>query len=211
MSFKVTVQPSGLEFSVQAGQTLLDAALDAKIVLPYSCRAGACSTCKAKVIEGDFEAGEAPGHILDAEELAEGYTLLCQVFPASDMIVESHQAQVASDIQVRKLPSRVIGLEKLNDDVMVVKLQLPASSPLYYYAGQYLEFIMRDGRRRSYSMATPPNEQNIAELHIRHLPGGAFTDHVFGVGSTQMKEREILRVEAPSGLSFCAKIALSLS
>lgn len=202
MSFKVTVQPSGLAFSVVEGQTLLDAALEAKILLPYSCRSGSCSTCKAKVIEGAYQAGDAPNHILEAEELAEGYTLLCQVRPESDMVIESRQAQVISDIQVRKMPSRVLSIDKRSDDVVVLKVQLPASQPFNYYAGQYLEFILKDGRRRSYSMANPPNEDNIVELHIRHLKGGAFTDHVFGAGDTQLKEREIIRVEAPLGSFF---------
>lgn len=199
---KVTVQPSGLEFPVEAGQNLLDAAIAAKILLPYSCKSGTCSTCKAKVIEGEYEAGSAPEKILEPAELEAGYTLLCQVRPQSDMVIESLQAQKLGDIQIRKMPSRVAGLERLSDDVMVVKLQLPSSEPFKFYAGQYLEFIMRDGRRRSYSMANPPNEQNLVELHIRHMPGGAFTDHVFGAGETHMKEREILRAEAPLGSFF---------
>lgn len=202
MSFTITVQPSGLTFPVESGQTLLDAALASKILLPHSCRNGTCSSCKAKVVEGHFQAGDAPEQILEPDELAEGYTLLCQVQPESDMVIESLQAQVASDIEVRKMPARAISLEKLSDDVIVLTLQLPSANPFHYYAGQYLEFILKDGRRRSYSMATPPNEENIAELHIRHLKGGAFTDHVFGAGETQMKEREILRVEAPLGSFF---------
>lgn len=199
---KVTVQPSGLEFPVEAGQNLLDAAIAAKILLPYSCKSGTCSTCKAKVIEGEYEAGSAPEKILEPAELEAGYTLMCQVRPQSDMVIESLQAQKLGDIQIRKMPSRVAGLERVSDDVMIVKLQLPASDPFKFYAGQYLEFILKDGRRRSYSMANPPNEQNLVELHIRHMPGGAFTDHVFGAGATQMKEREILRAEAPLGSFF---------
>lgn len=199
---KVTVQPSGLEFPVEAGQNLLDAAIAAKILLPYSCKSGTCSTCKAKVIEGEYEAGSAPEKILEPAELEAGFTLMCQVRPQSDMVIESLQAQKLGDIQIRKMPSRVAGLERVSDDVMIVKLQLPASDPFKFYAGQYLEFILKDGRRRSYSMANPPNEQNLVELHIRHMPGGAFTDHVFGAGATQMKEREILRAEAPLGSFF---------
>ena len=109
---------------------------------------------------------------------------------------------MASDIQIRKMPSRVMGMDKISDDVMVVKLQLPAADPFRFYAGQYLEFILKDGRRRSYSMATPPNPENLVELHLRHMPGGVFTDHVCGVGPTQMKIREILRVEGPFGSFF---------
>lgn len=202
MSFKVTVQPSQHEFTVEEGQSVLDGALAAGIVLPYSCRNGACSTCKGKVIEGSYDAGASPAQILSPEDLEHGYTLFCQARPSSDLTIEAHEIRMASDIQIRKMPARVMGLEKAADDVMLVKLQLPAADPFRYYAGQYIEFILKDGRRRSYSMATTPNENNLVELHIRHTPGGVFTDHVFGAGETQMKVREILRVEGPFGSFF---------
>lgn len=202
MSFKVTVQPSQHEFTVEDGQTVLDAALAAGIVLPYSCRNGACSTCKGRVVSGSYDAGPAPAQILPPEDIEKGYTLFCQARPSTDLTIEAHEIRLASDIQIRKMPSRVMGLEQVRPDVMVIKLQLPAADPFRYYAGQYLEFILKDGRRRSYSMATPPNENNLVELHVRHMPGGVFTDHVFGAGATRMKEREILRVEGPFGSFF---------
>lgn len=202
MSFKVTVHPSNHEFTVQDGQSVLDGALAAGIVLPYSCRNGACSTCKGKVVAGSYDAGSSPAQILSPEDLAQGYTLFCQAKPTSDLVVEAREIRMASDIQIRKMPSRVMEIERAADDVMVLKLQLPATDPFRFYAGQYLEFILKDGRRRSYSMATPPADNNLVELHIRHMPGGVFTDHVFGAGATQMKPREILRVEGPFGSFF---------
>lgn len=202
MSFKVTVEPSGLTFEVKAGQNVLDAALEADITLPYSCRGGGCSTCKAKVLEGDFEAGEAPEHILEPDELAQGYTLMCQAQPKSDMRIESPQARLMTDIQVRKMPARVIEMDQLNDDVMRLVVQLPPGQPMVYYAGQYIEVILKDGRRRSYSMANAPQSDNKIELHIRHMLGGAFTDHVFGTTEPAMKERAMLRTEGPMGSFF---------
>ncbi|NLC34967.1 MAG: CDP-6-deoxy-delta-3,4-glucoseen reductase, partial [Alcaligenaceae bacterium] len=202
MSFKVTVLPSRHEFTVEDGQSVLDAALAAGIVLPYSCRNGACSTCKGRVVEGSYEGGPNSAQIVSEEERAQGYTLFCQAKPLTDLTIEAHEVRMASDIQIRKMPSRIVEMEKAADDVMVLKVQLPASDPFRYYPGQYLDFILRDGKRRSYSMATPPNEANLVELHIRHTPGGAFTDHVFGIGATQMKLREIQRVEAPLGSFF---------
>lgn len=202
MSFTVKVLPSGHEFQVTGQQSVLDAAMDAGIVLPYSCRTGACSTCKGRVVEGEFDAGPNPAQILSPEELAAGYTLFCQAKPASDMVIEAHEIRMASDIQIRKMPARVMGIEDLAHDVKAIQLQLPPSEPFRYYAGQYIEFILKDGSRRSYSMACPPNEKNLVELHLRHMPGGVFTDHVFGAGETQMKLREILRVEGPLGSFF---------
>lgn len=202
MSFKVKVVPSNQEFTVDEEQTVLDAALDAGIVLPYSCRNGTCSTCKGRVVAGSWDAGDAPAHILEASELNQGYTLLCQARPNSDLVIEAQVVRMADDIEIRKMPSRVMGISDLAPDVKQIQLQLPASDPFRYYAGQYLEFIMRDGRRRSYSMANAPTDTNLIELHIRHMPGGAFTDHVFGAAGTQMKVREIQRVEGPLGSFF---------
>lgn len=202
MSFKVTVQPSNHEFYVEPGSTVLDGALAADIILPYSCRTGACSTCKGRVVSGTFNAGSSPAQMLSPEELAEGYTLFCQAKPTSDLLIEAQEIRMASDIQIRKMPSRVMGLNRMRDDVMVIDLQLPPAEPFRYYAGQYIEFILKDGQRRSYSMANPPAENNRVELHVRHMPGGVFTDHVFGAGDTAMKVREILRIEGPLGSFF---------
>lgn len=202
MSFQVTVQPSQHQFPADPDKSVLDAALAAGILLPYSCRSGACSTCKAKVVSGTVEAGNSAAQILTHEEIHEGFTLLCQARPTSDLVIESREIRLASDIQVRKLPSRVTSIERPASDVAVLKLQLPATESFRFYAGQYVEIILKDGKRRSYSMANPPHDAAALELHVRHLPGGLFTDHVFGAGATQMKEREILRIEGPFGSFF---------
>jgi CDP-4-dehydro-6-deoxyglucose reductase len=202
MTFQVTIQPSQHQFTVTADQTVLDAALAAGILLPYSCRSGACSTCKAKVVSGSMQPVPSAEVVLSPEEREAGYTLLCQARATSDLVVESREIRLASDIQVRKLPSRVTSMTRPAADVAVLQLQLPATETFKFYAGQYVELILKDGKRRSYSMANPPHSAAALELHIRHLPGGLFTDHVFGMGATQMKEREILRIEGPLGSFF---------
>ncbi len=202
MSFQVTVLPSQHQFPAAADQSVLDAALAAGIVLPYSCKSGACSTCKAKVVSGSVEDGASPAQILSAQEREEGFTLLCQAHACSDLVIESREVRLASDIQIRKLPSRVTSMQRLAPDVEVLQLQLPAADTFRFHAGQYIEVLLKDGKRRSYSMANPPHSAAAIELHVRHLPGGLFTDHVFGTGATQMKEREILRLEGPFGSFF---------
>lgn len=202
MSVKVRVEPLGVSFTVKEGQSVLDAALEAKILLPYSCRGGTCSSCMAKVISGQFDAGPAPEQILMPEELAAGYSLMCQAHPSTDLVIESPHASVMTDIEVRKMPARVVELSPLIGDVMKVILQLPAGQPVKYYPGQYLNVLLRDGNERSYSMANSPREDNTVELHIRHMPGGLFTDQVFGVGETVIKERQIVRTELPLGTFY---------
>lgn len=202
MSFQVTVKPSNHQFQANPDQSVLDAALAAGIVLPYSCKSGACSTCKGKVLSGQYDAGESPAQVLSAEEMEQGFTLLCQAHAKSDLVIESTEVRLASDIQIRKLPSRVISMVKMAPDVIKLKLQLPATETFRFYAGQYVEILIKDGHRRSYSMANAPHDAATLELHLRHMPGGLFTDHVFGTGATQMKEREILRLEGPFGSFF---------
>jgi len=201
-SFAVRIEPSQLTFTAQEHQTILDAAMAADIVLPYSCRAGSCSTCKGRVLSGQVSQTPNVRHVLMDEDIAQGYTLFCQARAQSDLVIESHQVRLATDLQVRKLPVRVLALDRLAEDVMSVQLQLPAAEPFRFYPGQYLDILFKDGSRRSYSMANAPSDDNRVELHVRHMPGGMFTDTVFGAGERPLKVRDILRVQAPLGSFF---------
>ena len=193
--FQVTVQPSGRTFSVDPGEAILAAAIRQGIGMPYGCKDGACGSCKCRKLEGQVKHGPHQSKALNEQEEAAGYILACCGVPQGDVVLESRQVTDESAFPVRKMPSRVISLEKKSHDVMVINLQLPANDTLRYHAGQYIEFILRDGARRSYSMANAPHNGPGVQLHVRHMPGGKFTDHVF----TAMKEKEILRVEGPFG------------
>jgi CDP-4-dehydro-6-deoxyglucose reductase len=199
--FQITVQPSGRAFGANTGQTILAAALQNGVGLPYGCKDGACGSCKCKMISGTVRHGEHQPKALSADEEAAGLVLTCCAEPLSDLVLESRQVTDESAYPIKKMPVRVSTLEKKSSDVMQVRLQLPAADTFRYHAGQYIEFILRDGARRAYSMANAPHTQTETpgvELHIRHMPGGKFTDHVFGA----MKEKEILRVEGPFGSFF---------
>lgn len=202
MSFKVEVMPSGHQFVVKEGQIVLDAALDAGVILPYSCRSGSCISCKGKVLEGDYDPGIGTEQMMSPDEMAEGYTLFCQTTAESDLVIESPEVRLETDIITRKMPARVTQLEPLSDDVMLVQLQMPSTEMFRYQAGQYLDFIFKDNVRRSYSMAVAPEEGKAVELHIQHMPGGMFTDRIFGATERPIKLREILRIEGPLGTFF---------
>lgn len=199
MSFTITVQPSGRVFSAQPDETLLAAGLRQGIGMPYGCKDGACGSCKCKKISGEVTHGNHQEKALSAAEEANGFVLTCCASAHSDVVLESRQVTEEGAFPIKKMPVRVLSLEKKSDDVMVVKLQLPANDVMQYHAGQYVDFLLRDGDRRSYSMANAPHTlvagSPAIELHIRHMPGGKFTDHVFGA----MKEKEIQRVEGPQG------------
>ena len=177
---------------------MLSAGIRQGIGLPYGCKDGACGSCKCKKLEGTVVHGTHQSKALSDEEEANGFVLTCCGFPHSDVVLESRQVTEAGAFAIRKMPSRVMALERKSHDVMAIKLQLPANDPFAYHAGQYVEFILRDGARRSYSMANAPHNGPAVELHIRHMPGGKFTDHVFGA----MKEKEIQRIEGPFGSFF---------
>jgi CDP-4-dehydro-6-deoxyglucose reductase len=201
MSFTVTLQPANRSFTVEADEALLPAAIRQGIGLPYGCRDGACGSCKSRLLQGRVVHGPHQLKALSAAEEEAGYILTCCGKPQSDCLVEARNVPGAGEFPVLKLPSRVLGISKPTADVAIVRLQLPANQNLQYRAGQYVEFILRDGARRSYSMANAPGRLGsppAIELHIRHMPGGKFTDHVFGA----MKEKDILRMEGPFGSFF---------
>jgi CDP-4-dehydro-6-deoxyglucose reductase len=198
MSFNITVQPSGRTFIAQADEALLAAAIRQGIGLPYGCKDGACGSCKCKKLEGTITQGTHQLKALSPEEAEQGFILTCCAVAHSDVVLESRQVTDESAFPVKKMPVRVNSLARASHDVMLVRLQLPASDVFKYHAGQYVEFLLRDGDRRAYSMGNAPHMQLSnpgVELHIRHMPGGKFTDHVFSA----MKEKEILRIEGPFG------------
>jgi CDP-4-dehydro-6-deoxyglucose reductase len=195
---RVTLQPSGLQFDVEEGESVLTAALRQGYVLPYGCRNGACGSCKGRLVEGAVDYGVYQKKALTDEEKAQGKALFCQAKPLGPIVIEARTVGAAKDIQVKTLPCRIQKLERVADDVMVLQLKLPANERLQFLAGQYIEFLLKDGSRRSFSMGNAPHDDEFLQLHVRHVAGGQFTDHVFG----KMKERDILRFEGPLGTFF---------
>jgi CDP-4-dehydro-6-deoxyglucose reductase len=201
MTFTITVQPSGRTFTTEPDEAMLAAGIRQGIGLPYGCEDGACGSCKCKLVSGSVVHGHHQPKALSADEEAAGYVLTCCGVPHSDVVLESRQVTEAGAFPIKKMPVRVNAMERASHDVIVLRLQLPASDTFQYHAGQYVEFLLRDGDRRSYSMANAPHtqaSQPALELHLRHMPGGKFTDHVFSA----MKEKDILRIEGPYGSFF---------
>jgi CDP-4-dehydro-6-deoxyglucose reductase len=202
VSYQVTLKTSGKQFTVDSEESILEAALRQGINLPYGCKNGACGSCKGKVLEGQLSHGQhSEGALSRAEETA-GSILFCCAHPQSDLLIEAREVQGSGDIAIRKIPCRVNTITKHSTDVAILKLQLPAAERFQFLAGQYLEFLLKDGQRRAYSIANAPEQEGPLELHIRHLPGGLFTDFVFGVKDPALKEKDILRFEGPLGSFF---------
>jgi CDP-4-dehydro-6-deoxyglucose reductase len=198
MSYQITVQPSGRQFMAEADETLLDAALRQGLTLPYGCKDGACGSCKGKVLAGSVDHGKAQAHALKDDDKAAGMTLYCCAHAESDLVIECKQLGSANEIPVKTLPSRIEKLEKLAPDVIELQLRLPANERLQFRAGQYIDILLKDGKKRSFSLANAPEDDALLQLHIRHVPGGQFTDQVFST----MKARDILRFNGPHGTFY---------
>ena len=194
MPFQITIQSSGHTFTAADNENILDAALDAGFNLPYGCRNGSCGSCKGEVVAGTVEYGDAQVSALTVVEVAAGKALFCCAKASSDLTIACREID-AKAIAPRILPCRVEKKVQLAHDVVALYLRLPANERLQFMAGQYLEFLLKDGSRRAYSLANAPFDDNLLELHARLIPGGKFTEYV----SNEMPKKAILRIEAPLG------------
>lgn len=198
MTYSVRIEPSGHSMQVESGETLLEAALRQGFNLPYGCRNGACASCKGKIVSGTVDYGVYQAYALTEEEKDLGMALFCAATPRSDLVVEVREIGAAKDIQVKTLPVRVAKLEDLAPDVRAVFLKPPATERVQFLAGQYIDILLKNGKRRGFSLANSPLSDELLELHIKRVSGGEFTEHVF----TTMKEKDILRFEGPLGSFF---------
>jgi CDP-4-dehydro-6-deoxyglucose reductase, E3 len=201
--FTFHIEPHGRTLRASAARSLLDAALASGLNLPHSCKSGHCGSCRARLLAGKicYPQGTRPLG-LTAEEEQRGYVLLCQARAASDVTVEARLIASVADVEIKTLPCRIAAMQPLAPDVMQVLLRLPAVERLPFQAGQYLDVLLEDGRRRSFSIASPPHDSALLELHVRRVPGGGFTERLFG-GSEgahgPLRVGSLLRIEGPVG------------
>lgn len=198
MSFTITNRTSGQQFAVEGDETILDAALRQGRVMPYSCRSGTCGTCKSTLVSGRVDYGTYESQAMTEEERNSGQVLICQARPLEDIVIEAREVAAAANITIKTLPCRVVQIEQLAHDVMCLYLKLPQGQDLTYLAGQYIDIILRNGKRRSFSLANCSRAEQDLQIHVRHVPDGQFTGHVF----SNMKEKDLLRMQGPLGTFF---------
>lgn len=185
-------------FDARPGETILTAALRQGVMLPYSCKNGTCASCKCLLVEGRVDYPYNRPAALDHDDLKTGHILACQAVAAGDVLIEATEIEQVADIPVRKLPARVEQIDALTADVRRIRLKLPRGQRMQFLAGQYMDILLPGGKRRAFSIASSPNEQEFIELHVKYVDGGGFTGHVFD----SMKPGEILRLEGPLGMFF---------
>jgi CDP-4-dehydro-6-deoxyglucose reductase len=196
--FQVKISNSEATFTVREDEPVLNAALRQGVMLPYSCKNGTCGSCKGKLLDGKVHYPFHPPMALSEEESANGYALLCQAAPSEDLLVKIREIEAVRDIPIRLLPARVTEKTFLDSNVIRIRLRLPRAQRLQFLAGQYVDILLPGERRRAFSIASPPQEEDELELHIRHVEGGDFTGFVFD----ELKVKDILRIEGPLGTFF---------
>ena len=198
----VRIEPHGRTLHVREDQPVLEAALAAGLNLPHSCKSGHCSSCRARLLEGRIRYPAARPAGITVEEERSGHILLCQARAQSDLTVEARLIASVADVEIKTLPCRIAGLSALAPDVMQVLLRLPTVERLRFHPGQYLDVLLPAGKRRSFSIASPPHDSGLIELHVRRVSGGGFTERLFGAGGASespLAVGSLLRIEGPIG------------
>ncbi len=195
--FEIEIKSLGKKFSINNDETILEAALRNNVQLPFGCLSGNCGSCKGKVLEGEVDHGNPKPFVLSDEEKTQGFTLFCQSRAKSNLAVDT--VTFGNNTHpVKKLPSRVQSISKINPDVIILGLKTPSNQNFNFTSGQYIDIILKEGKRRSYSMANVSKGNNEIELHVRRMKEGTFTEYAFD----KMKVKDILRFEGPLG-DFC--------
>lgn len=194
MSYLIRVAQSDIEFECAEGTSILEAARKGGYELPYSCRTGICGSCKGHLVSGSVN---MPGtsEALSSEERAAGYTLFCKARPTSDVEIGARYITKLDPNAHQTVDAKVYKITRVTDDVTVLQLRFSAGKRVRFKAGQYLQVLLADGSRRSYSMANPPHQNDGVQLHVRHLPGGRFSNYLELTAATG----DIVKVEMPFG------------
>ena len=192
---RVSLSKSDRSFSVAPDEPLLEAALNAGLNLPHSCKGGNCGACRARLVQGEVNYPNGRPLGLSEVEAADGFVLLCQARARGDLCIETVQVSTPDQAAVKRLPCRIERAEIWSPDVMGVFLRLPAAEAFQFEAGQYVDVLLPGGRRRSFSIASPPHASRPLELHVRRVAGGAFTDKLFAAEARST----LLTIEGPFG------------
>ena len=191
----ISIANSSRGFSAAADQPLLEAAADASLNLPHSCKGGNCGACKARLLRGEIHYPHGAPLGLSNAEIADGLILLCQACARTDLSIETFELRAADTAQLKRLPCRIERAVPLSHDVMGLFLRLPIAEDFNFAPGQYIDILLPGGRRRSFSIASPPHDARPLELHVRRVAGGEFTDRLFH----EDMRSALLNIEGPLG------------
>jgi CDP-4-dehydro-6-deoxyglucose reductase len=192
---QVSLSNSNRSFSLAPDESVLDAALRGSLNLPHSCKGGNCGACRARLLQGEVHYPRGRPLGLSEAEVADGFVLLCQARARTDLIIETVEMRTPDQAVIKRLPARIERAVTLSHDVMGLHLRLPVAEEFSFEAGQYIDILLPGGRRRSFSIASPPHDSRLLELHVRRVAGGEFTDRLFA----PERRPQLLTIEGPIG------------
>jgi CDP-4-dehydro-6-deoxyglucose reductase, E3 len=198
MPYQVKLHPGNRTFKVRNHETLLAAALRQGVHLPDGCRNGSCGVCRVHLASGTVRYPHGPPLGLTVCERDAGDVLLCRAVPETDLVLDAQEITAAADLPIKTLPCRVARMQTLTHNVMSLHLRLPSVEKLKFLPGQYIDVLLPGGQRRSFSLANPPHEDEYLEIHVGLVPGGRFSQHVFG----HMQVNALLEIQGPLGSYF---------
>ncbi|MEX0709550.1 MAG: FAD-binding oxidoreductase [Woeseia sp.] len=193
--FRIAIQPGMNNATAKSGETILEAGLRAGVALPYECRNGGCGECMCTVLNGRIDHGAYQPMVLTREMREQGKALMCCAIPLSELEIEVESTELIARKPVRRYTGRVESLDYLSKNVIRLKLSLPGGERIDFTAGQYINIVLDEERRRAFSFANPPHDNELIELHVRRIPGGLFTTYVF----TDLRVGDSLEFEGPFG------------
>jgi CDP-4-dehydro-6-deoxyglucose reductase len=195
---------SGRSFKAEARTSILDAAAQENVLIPYSCKTGRCNTCKCRVISGSTHVLHAESGLTDVEK-EQGWILSCARSAETDLRLEVEDLAGVAVPAPKTTPCRISSLERLAHDVMQVRLRLPPTAVFSFLPGQYVDVIGEGAIVRSYSIANADFAAKMLELHIREVPDGIMSRYWFD----QAKPNDLLRLKGPLGTFFLRDTAES--
>ena len=193
MTFQVRVAKTDVSFPCASDELVLDAAERAGFAIPYSCRRGVCNTCEGELIAGEVA---VPGRGLMRGK--SDAVLMCRAQPRSDLEILPKRIERREPPVRKTLKATVIRLARPAPDVSILNLRFAIGTRAKFKAGQYLQIFLPDGDRRNFSMANAPHASDGVELHIRHIPGGRFSEQALA----NITLGDKLDVELPYGDFF---------
>lgn len=185
---------SGHEFESKDAECIIESAHTAGVFLPFSCSNGRCGACKVRVISGSTRANSQELG-LDADEKEAGWILACIRTALTDISCDVGDFVNIELPKVRTVPCKIHAIQKLTRDTAQIDLRMPRDSHLGPLAGQHISVQVNGGLKRSYSIASYNNEENVVSLIIKRVEGGAMSEYWF----EEAKVGNLLRFRGPLG------------
>ena len=200
----VTLVPVDVEFEVEDGETILDAAFRQGIALPHGCKEGQCSACKSILLDGEVELKKYSTFALSDSERDTDHILLCRALADTDVEIELlnfDEELLSKSIAVKEFSGAITAIEKLTHDIRQIEIKL--DRPLKFWAGQYVDITVKTSNQetitRSFSMANTPSETQELKFIIKKYPDGKFSGELDDGG---IKIGAEVNVKGPYGACF---------